>query len=200
MMPSLAVSSAVLAFALAAPLGAQALDRSTPPELGPPPAMHLPPVQEVALPNGLTVAVVEMREVPVVDVTLLVDAGSVRDPEDLIGLATFVANMLDEGAGGRSALELAEAVDFLGARLGTFATHDYAGITLHVPKRSLSDALDVMADVLLRRAVREALLVVLAQHGFGPKTSLCNQSVEDGQIRNASGDTSFAGKAAFLPR
>ena len=76
-----------------------------------------PPVQTATLPNGLQLAVVEMHKVPVVDVTLLVRAGAVRDPQDLPGLATFTANMLDEGAGRRSALEIAEEADFLGARL-----------------------------------------------------------------------------------
>lgn len=145
---------AALLFALAAAapatLGAQAVDRTHPPTLGPAPALHLPPVQTATLPNGLRLAVVEMHKVPVVDVSLLVDAGSVADPADLPGLATFTANMLDEGAGRRSALEISEEADFLGANLSTFAGYDYASITLHVPKRRLAPALDLMADVVLR--------------------------------------------------
>jgi zinc protease len=88
--------------------------------------------------------------VPVVDVSLLVDAGSVDDPSDLPGLATFTANMLDEGAGRRSALEVSEEADFLGASLSTSASYDGAGVYLHVPKRQLGTALDLMADVVLR--------------------------------------------------
>jgi predicted Zn-dependent peptidase len=143
----------LLALAVAAApaaLRAQAVDRTHPPALGPAPALHLPPVQTATLPNGLRLAVVEMHKVPVVDVSLLVDAGSLADPADLPGLATFTANMLDEGAGRRSALEISEEADFLGAGLATSAGFDYASIALHAPKRRLAPALDLMADVVLR--------------------------------------------------
>ena len=79
----------------------------------------MPAVETATLPNGLELAVIEMHKVPVVDVPLLVHAGAVRDPQDLPGLATFTANMLDEGAGRRSALEIAEEADYLGATLST---------------------------------------------------------------------------------
>jgi predicted Zn-dependent peptidase len=140
----------LLLAALPAALAAQAVDRTRPPALRPAPSLHVPPLQTATLPNGLQLAVVEMHKVPVVDVTLVLDAGSVADPTDLPGLATFTANMLDEGAGRRSALEIAEEADFLGARLSTGASYDVATVGLHVPKRQLRPALDLMADVVLR--------------------------------------------------
>ncbi len=151
----------LLALAVAAPaaLRAQAPDRTRPPALGPAPSLHLPPVQTATLPNGLRVAVVEMHKVPVVDVSLLLDAGSVDDPADLPGLATFTATMLDEGAGRRSALEVAEEADFLGASLSTTAGYDAANVTLHVPKRRLAQALDLMADVVLRPTFADSEIV-----------------------------------------
>jgi zinc protease len=141
---------ALTAAAAPATLGAQVVDRTRPPALGPAPVLRLPPVQTATLPNGLQLAVVEMHKVPVVDVSLLLDAGSVDDPADLPGLATFAANMLDEGAGRRSALEISEEADFLGANLSTGAGYDGAGVYLHVPKRQLAPALGLMADVVLR--------------------------------------------------
>jgi len=126
------------------------VDRTKPPTLGATPALRLPPEGQATLANGLRLVVVEMHEVPVVDVTVLVDAGSVHDPADLPGLATFTANMLDEGAGRRGALEIAEEVAYLGAQLNTAAGFDVATVTLHVPKRRLEPALDLLADILLR--------------------------------------------------
>jgi len=134
----------------AAGLSAQGLDRTRPPALGPAPALRLPSVQTATLPNRLRLAVIEMHEVPVVDISIVIDAGAVADPADLPGLATFTANMLDEGAGRRSALEISEEADFLGASLGTTAGYDVASVFLHVPKRQLRPALDLMADVVLR--------------------------------------------------
>jgi len=138
------------AWLMAAPLAAQQPDRAHPPTLPPAPALHLPAVQTATLPNGLQLAVVEMHKVPVVDVTLQLDAGSVRDPDDAPGLATFTANMLQQGAGARGALDVADEIAFLGASLSTAAGYDAAVASLHVPKRQLGAALDLFADVVLR--------------------------------------------------
>lgn len=135
---------------------AGAVDRTKKPDLGPPPTLRLPKVQSQKLSNGLEVLVVEMHEVPVVDVSLALRAGAVRDPEDLPGLATFTANMLDEGAGTRSALALADEISFLGASLAATAGPENAIVQLHVPRRSLEPALDLMADVVLRPAFADS--------------------------------------------
>ena len=131
-------------------LSAQVVDRSKPPTLTAPPTLRLPAVQTTTLPNGLTLAVVEMHKVPVVDVQVLVDAGAARDPADLPGLASFTALMLQQGAGTRGALDVADEAAFLGAQLGTTATADGATASLHVPRRRLEAALDLLADVVLR--------------------------------------------------
>ena len=58
--------------------------------------------------------------------------------------------MLMEGAGSRSSLELADAIDFLGADLGAVSTVDASAVRLHAPVARLADALPIMADVALR--------------------------------------------------
>ena len=92
-------------------------DRSAPPALGAPPRLTLPAVQSAVLSNGLRVLLLESHEVPLVQVNLVVLAGSAADPAGEFGLASITASMLDEGAGERNALELADAVEFLGAEL-----------------------------------------------------------------------------------
>jgi zinc protease len=151
------------------------VDRSQPPTLPLPPALKLPAPQTTTLGNGLELAVVEMHKVPVVDVQVLVDAGSGRDPADLPGLATFTALMLQQGAGRRGALEIADEAAFLGAQLTSGASYDVANVSLHVPKRRLEAALDLLADVMLRpsfadsevlrqRELRRAQIVQLADN------------------------------------
>src|SRR4030095_11867948 len=77
----------------------------------------LPAIQKKQLSNGLPVWLVELHEVPVAQVNLLVRSGSANDPPRRFGIANMTASMLEEGAGTRSALELADAVDYLGADL-----------------------------------------------------------------------------------
>src|SRR2546425_5208416 len=91
-------------------------------------------------------AVVEMHKVPVVDVQLLLDAGAARDPSSVPGLATFTATMLQQGAGARSALDVADEAAFLGAQLGTTASFDGASASIHVPKRRLEAGLDLRSE------------------------------------------------------
>src|SRR5947209_9484994 len=146
------VLAVVAVFLTAGPsdrLSAQ-VDRTKPPALLPSPALKLPAVQTTTLPNGLMLAVVEMHKVPVVDVQLLLDAGAARDPSGVPGLATFTATMLQQGAGARSALDVADEAAFLGAQLGTTASFDGASASIHVPKRRLEAGLDLLADWVLR--------------------------------------------------
>lgn len=132
-------------------LGAQqGPDRSKAPVPGPPPALSLPAIQKHTLSNGLPVWVVEMHEVPVVDVSVVIRSGAAADPVGKFGLASFTAAMIDEGAGTRDALALADAVEYLGASLSTGSSFDSSTVRLHVPVRQLDQALPLMADVVLR--------------------------------------------------
>ncbi len=128
----------------------QAPDRSHPPEPGPPPTLKLPAIQKRQLSNHLPVWIVELHEVPVAQVNLVVLSGSSNDPAGKFGIASLTAAMLDRGAGSRSALEIADAVDFLGADLGAASGVDSSAVRLHVPVARLADALPIMADVALR--------------------------------------------------
>ena len=141
----------VLVVALVAPIGAaQAPDRSKPPTPGPAPALKVPAIERRTLTNGLRVWIVPMHEVPVVDVSVVVISGAAADPAGKYGLASFTASMLDEGAGRYNALDLADAVDFLGATLTTGASFDSSVIHLHTPASKLDHALPLLADVTLR--------------------------------------------------
>jgi predicted Zn-dependent peptidase len=144
-------------------VAAQAPDRSHPPALGPAPQLRLPPIQKRMLANGLPVWVVESHEVPLAQVNLLVQTGSDDDPAGKFGLASLTAAMLDEGAGSRSSLQIADAVDFLGADLETTSSFDASAVRLNVPVARLQDALAIMADVALRPTFPDAELNRLRQ-------------------------------------
>ena len=139
------------------------VDRSKPPAVGPTPQLKLPAIQKSTLSNGVPVWLVEAREVPMVQITLVLKAGASEDPSGKFGLASLTAAMLDEGAGTRSALEIADEIEFLGASLGTSSSFDASAVRLGVPVARLSPALTVMADVALRPTFPEAELERLRQ-------------------------------------
>jgi len=142
---------ALLSASLAVSVSArQSPDRTQPPPLGPPPALRLPAIQKTALANGVPVWVIEQHRVPLVQVNVILRGGSSLDRAGRFGMASLVASMLDEGAGTRSALELADAVEYLGADLSTSSSFDYSAVRLSTPARNLSAALPLLADVVLR--------------------------------------------------
>lgn len=143
----------VLVLVLSAPAYAQQPpDRSKPPALGAPRDVTLPPIVTRTLSNGLPVWFVEQHEVPVASVSLVVRSGATADPAGKFGLASLTAAMLDEGAGSRDALALADAIDFLGASIGTGAGFDASSVSLYTPVARLAEALEIMADVAIRPA------------------------------------------------
>ncbi len=129
---------------------AQKPDRSKPPELGPPPALQLPRIQRFTLANGLEVVMMEKHQVPLVQVNLLVRAGTAHDPEGKRGLASMTAAMMNEGAGDRDALAFADAVDFLGASISVTAGMHTTTVALFTPLSKLDSALSLFGDVVLR--------------------------------------------------
>ncbi len=115
-----------------------------------PRAFQLPTAHTAKLSNGLDVLLVENHEVPLVYVNVVVKHGTATDPRGQEGLASVTLDMMDEGAGSRSAEDLSQAARKLGADLNTFAALDYAGTGLQVLVRNLEPSLDLLADVTLR--------------------------------------------------
>ncbi len=145
----LAIAALAAAFPLQAQQTPQAFDRTKVPAIGAVPPLTVPAVRTSRLANGPAVHVVEQRELPLVQVTLTIAGGGRLDGAQP-GLASFTANLLDEGAGTRDANALQSELAFLGASLSTSASWDVTTISLKVAKRNLDAALDLMADVVLR--------------------------------------------------
>lgn len=160
------------------PAFTQVPDRSKPPEIGPPPSMKLPPIQRFKLSNGLRVVLMEKHEVPLVHVELLVRAGTVTDPPGKEGWVSLSTSLMQDGAGTRDALELADAIDFLGASIYTSSGYHSCGVSLHTPLSKFDSALALFSDVVLRPLFpekelerrRKELLTELIQWHDEPRT------------------------------
>jgi predicted Zn-dependent peptidase len=140
------MKSIMLVFLAPAALVAQASPQPTLPPAAP---FGVPAVHSGVTPNGIQLRVVEQHELPLVQVTLTVTGGSRLDGQTA-GIATFMAGMLDEGAGTRDALALQSELAYLGANLSTTADWDRVTVSLKVPLRALPSALVLMSDVVLR--------------------------------------------------
>jgi predicted Zn-dependent peptidase len=126
------------------------VDRSRLPALGPEPVFEFPKIERRTLANGLRVSTVEHRQVPLVSVLVITAAGAAADPPDRPGLAAITADMLDEGCGDRSALDVHDTLGRLGAHLETEAGHDATVIGLTTLARFLPQGLELLADMVMR--------------------------------------------------
>lgn len=114
------LTTALLVGAVSLPLQAQGYP-TTPPAPGPIRPAVFPPFQEERLPNGLTLLLVENHRQPVVSISLAIPAGTAFDPVGKEGTAALVAGLLTKGAGGRSAEQIAEAIERVGGSIGAGA-------------------------------------------------------------------------------
>jgi len=125
------------------------IDRTKPPELGPPPAVSLPPIVTRQLPNGLKLLIVEQHELPLADFVLLVGSGTTADPAGKMGVANLTVSMLREGTITRKSLDIADQAAFLGITLSPTSSWESSTLSLHTPTAQLDSALALFADVAL---------------------------------------------------
>ncbi len=110
-----------------------------------------PDIQNWQSEKGANVFFVEAREIPIVDIQIIFDAGSARNGQQA-GLAALTNSLLDEGAAGLTADQISQGFDDVGANYGGSAGYDSASVSL----RSLTDpailkpALENLARVLVR--------------------------------------------------
>lgn len=146
-----------LALLIAASIAfAQAPNRTTPPALGKVKNLQLPPTQRFTLSNGLPVVLMEKHNVPLVQVNLLVQTGSFDDAAGKEGLAGFALDLMDEGAGNYTALQLADEIEFLGAQIGTFSRQFSSEINCFAPVSKLDAVLNLMSQIALKPTFPEA--------------------------------------------
>ena len=120
------------------------------PAIGPATAIAFPRPTSHTLPNGLTVQAIPWPAVPVVAVALVLPDGAATDPADRPGLTGLVADMLDEGAGSRDTVALADAFARLGARFDIEVGSDSTMIGLTALARHTTASLSLLADVVFR--------------------------------------------------
>ncbi|HUJ60217.1 MAG TPA: pitrilysin family protein [Kofleriaceae bacterium] len=132
-------------------------DWTKPPAPGAEPTFTPPVARRMKLANGMAVLVVENHALPIVAMTLVVPgAGTAADPGGKGGLAAFTADMLDEGAGGLTAIQIAEEQDRLGAEIGLYAESDAALVTVHTLTKTLDPTLALVAKIVAQPAFAPA--------------------------------------------
>jgi zinc protease len=126
--------------------------RKNMPATGESPLAQFPPMQKATLSNGLNIILVSRPSVPMVNLTMLFDAGYASDQFAIPGTANLAMNMIDEGTKSRNALQISEELQRLGATLMTNSNLDMSRIFMSSLKNKLELSLALYADVILNPA------------------------------------------------
>ena len=108
-----------------------------------------PDIQTWQTENGAKVLFVPATEIPMLDVRIVFDAGSARDA-GISGLAVLTNGLLTEGAAGKTAKQIAEIFESVGAQIDYGAERDMAlvGVRSLTESRYLSAAIEGLRQVL----------------------------------------------------
>ncbi len=125
------------------------LHRSIKPPAGDEINFSLPEIKKLKLDNGLPVLFVRRNNLPILRFNLIIDAGSKYDPADKKGLVNLFSMMIDEGAGGLSALELNEEIELLGSNMDVSSSNDNIFISLRTLKENVDKSLELFAKIII---------------------------------------------------
>jgi len=162
--------------AVATPAG-QGADRSHLPPVKPIEDLTFPAVERAALSNGIPVVLARRTTVPTVRVAIAFDAGNAADRKDKPGTQALMLSLLDEATRTRSALQIAEEQDRLGATIAAGSTMDRTSVTMFALKPNLAPSLDLMSDIVRNPAfapadierLRAQLLAGIAAENTAPR-------------------------------
>ncbi len=104
--------------------------------------------KRTVLNNGMVLLTSEQRALPMVSIALMMDAGSRYEPASQAGLANLAAKLLTYGTTRRTALQISDTLDFMGASLETGCGQNVANVSMTVLKKDLTAGLELLAEVL----------------------------------------------------
>lgn len=123
--------------------------RENPPKPSSARALNLPEPEIFKLSNGLTIYYHNRSGLPIVAANLVFNTGSGANPVDRPGLASFTANMLQQGTATRNAIQIADEAALLGTALGSHASMDASSVGGSALTKNFPGVLDLIADVVL---------------------------------------------------
>lgn len=105
------------------------IDRTKEPVKGPDPVVKLPKIWKNKTANGIEIYGIKQSELPLVQFSIIVKGGMLLDSPDKIGTASLTARMMNEGTKNKTAVELREAIQDLGASIAVQGGTESVSVT-----------------------------------------------------------------------
>ncbi len=134
-------------------------------------ALDFPEISHTTLSNGIRLSYAQRDAVPITQLALSFDAGFAADAPVQRGIQSFTLALLEEGFGGLTSQQIAEAKERLGAEIGAGGSADRSLVSLSALSANLAPSLDLVAAMIQRptfapgeiNRVRARTLTAIAQ-------------------------------------
>jgi zinc protease len=143
---------------LPAPPIAQGPPRAMPP-VGPVKPLVFPAVERATLSNGIPVSLARRSAIPKVSMAIEFDAGSAADGAARAGTQSLMMDLLKEATTSRTAQQIAEEEERLGASVSAGTGRDVSTVQMTALTANLAPSLALMADIVRNPAFAEADVV-----------------------------------------
>jgi zinc protease len=128
---------------------ASAMDRTVEPAMGKEPDVNVPQIWKAKLANGIEVYGIQNKELPLVDISFVINGGISQDNILLPGVSGMVASVLPQGTKNRTPEELEEQIELLGSDIRMYADREEISMYAGTLSRNFEKTLSLMKEILL---------------------------------------------------
>lgn len=125
------------------------IDRTMEPVAGKEPEVNVPEIWKAKLTNGIEVYGIQNKELPLVDIRLVINGGVSQDKIVLPGVTGMVASVLPQGTKNRTPEELEEDIELLGSNISMNAGREEITMKASALSKNFEKTFSLMKEILL---------------------------------------------------
>jgi len=124
-------------------------DRTTEPPERKAPEVNVPVLWKATLANGIEVLGIQNKELPLVELRMVINGGVLQDKIDLPGVANMVASVLPQGTKNMTPEELEEQTELLGSSINMYAGKEELSINASSLSRNFDKTAALLKEIIL---------------------------------------------------
>ena len=125
------------------------INRTAEPPAGKAPEVTQPSIWKATLANGIRVYGIQNKELPLVELSLVLDGGVLQDKTNLPGVAGMVASVLPQGTKNLTPEELEEQTELLGSNINMSAGSEEMTIRSSALSRNFYKTAGLLKEIIL---------------------------------------------------
>ena len=125
------------------------INRTVEPSAGKEPEVKAPAIWKATLTNGIQVFGIRNEELPLVELSLVINGGVLQDNIELPGVSNMVASVLPQGTKNRTPEELEEETELLGSSINMYAGREEMSLITSSLTRNFEKTVALMKEIVL---------------------------------------------------